>query len=356
MRALWFGLATVGLWSASVMAATAVDSKPGKPWKHKATGVAIPATLGGLPRTGVAYYSAPEVDVSANYQNADGTEIVTLYVYRDVSGSVPVWFDRSRFYVMNLPDKYGTATSSGVRAFTPRGQRVASGLMDSFSVTKGTKTTGLMILPFNGFYAKIRASSATRDIPALETLMTEAANAIDWSSKVAAPAAVAIADCPQALAARPAAKKSEGDDASRMMSALLGGAFAQVVANKSKEAKASPPSNYCREPGSANATSALYRANGEPDRYMLAMGDGGTAIYAGRNDLLNEVEAANAQQGSKPAAKYTVTYSQLDRTGTYSDFEGLPLPEQAIEEVQGGAPASVATTWGKEREISIGAQ
>jgi hypothetical protein len=87
---------------------------------------------------------------------------------------------------------------------------------------------------------------------------------------------------------------------------------------------------------------------------MLAMGDGGTAIYAGRNDLLALVEEANSKEGTKTSAKYTVTYSEFDRTGTYGDFEGLPLPEQALEEVQSGSPASVATTWGKNRDISIG--
>jgi hypothetical protein len=151
MRVFWLGLAAVGICIAPVSAATPIESKPGKPWKHKATGAALPDILAGLPRTNMVYFTSPEVDVAADYQNADGTEAVTLYVYRDVSGSVPVWFDRSRFYIMNLPDKFGTATSTGVRPFTPRGQKVASGLIDSFSVTKGPKTTGLMIFPFNGF-------------------------------------------------------------------------------------------------------------------------------------------------------------------------------------------------------------
>ena len=255
---------------------------------------------------------------------------------------------------LNLPDKFGTATSTGVRPITPRGQKVASGLIDSFTVTKGPKTTGLIVFPFNGFYVKIRASSGTRDIPALETLMMEAVNSIDWSSKTLVTAAEPMADCPQPLATRPAAKRVEGDDMSGIMSALLGGAAAQVVANKSKDAKPAPAPNYCREPGSANSGSTLYRANGDPDRYMLAMGDGGTAIYAGRNDLLALVEGSNAKEGAKTSAKYTLTYSQLDRTGTYGDFEGLPLPEQAIEEVRNGSPSSVATTWGKKRDISIG--
>ena len=356
MRALWFGLAAASLWSASVTAATPVESKPGKPWKHKATGTAFPPALAGLPRTGVAYFTSPDVDVSANYQNADGSEIVTLYVYRDVSGSVPVWFDRSRFYILNLPDKFGTATSTGVRPFTPRGQKVASGLVDSFMVTKGPKTTGLMIFPFNGFYVKLRASSETRDIPALEALMMEAASAIDWSSKTLVAAAQPMADCPLSLAIRPAAKRAEGDDMSSILSALLGGAAAQVVAKKSKDEEPAPAPNYCREPGSASSTSTLYRANGDTDRYMLAMGDGGTAIYAGRNDLLALVEEANSKEDAKTPAKYTVTYSQLDRTGTYGDFEGLPLPEQALEEVQSGSPSSVATTWGKKRDISIGSR
>ena len=211
-----------------------------------------------------------------------------------------------------------------------------------------------MIFPFNGFYVKMRVSSEMRDVPALETLMMEAANAIDWSSTTSVAAAQPMADCSQSLADRPAAKRVEGDDMSGMLSALLGGAAAQVVAKKSKVAEPVPAPNYCREPGSAGPTSTLYRPNGDPDRYMLALGDGGMGIYAGRNDLLALVEEANAKGGTKTSAKYTVTYAQLDRTGTYGDLEGLPLPEQALAEVQNGSPASVATTWGKKREISIG--
>ena len=94
MRAFLLGLAAVGICISPVSAATTIEAKPGKPWKHKATGAALPASLAGLPRTKVVYLTSPEVDVAANYENADGSEAVTIYIYRDVSGSVPVWFDK----------------------------------------------------------------------------------------------------------------------------------------------------------------------------------------------------------------------------------------------------------------------
>ena len=63
----------------SVSASTPIEAKEGKPWKHKATGTSFPATLAGFSRTSLVYFTAPEVDVAANYASADGGEAVTLY-------------------------------------------------------------------------------------------------------------------------------------------------------------------------------------------------------------------------------------------------------------------------------------
>lgn len=357
MRRLYILLAALAaIAPVSVSASTPIEAKEGKPWKHKATGTLLPATLAGFNRTSLVYFTAPEVDVAANYASADGGEAVTLYLYRNVSGGVPVWFDRSRFYIMNLPDKWGTATGSGIRALTPRGQQVASGLMESYSVTKTGRSTGLMIFPYNGFYAKIRATSNARDLPGLEALMMQAVNSLDWSTKWPVAPASQILDCPQPLAPRQAAKQIEGDNDASLLAGLLGAAVAQTSSPKPDKDDANlPPPTFCREPGQASLAFGIYRPNSDARRFMLAVGDGGRAIVAGPNEIGAIIGGEIAEKDGKaaPDVTYTVTFVELDKTKTFADFDSLPTTEQVVDVVEKGRPVSTATTWGKKRDIQI---
>jgi hypothetical protein len=352
MRSWLVGLTALVIGVSPAAAATDIASDPAKAWKHKPTGVALPATLAGLKRTKLAYFSAPVVDVAGDYWSADGSDTITVFLYRNVTGSVPLWFDRSRFYLMNLPDKYGTVRATGIRPFSPRGQAVASGLLETYEVSKGGRATGLVVLPFKGFYVKVRASSKTRDLAELESLLLDAVNAFDWTDKSATHAAAPMADCGTPLAARAPAKliEAKGDD--RMMAGILGGLFAQVASSQAdKKAAAEPPVAYCREPGHSTLSTGLYRPGASSDHYMLAVLDGGRAISAGRNDLAALID--NANSGSK-APRYTVSFHQLDRVATFGDFASLPLPDQVIEHVEQGRPVSIAQTWGKDdKQVTI---
>ena len=356
MRAFLIGLAALGLWSVPVSGATPVDVKPGKTWKHKATGTAFPATLAGLQRTSVVYFTAPEVDVAANYQGTEGGDQVTIYLYRNVAANVPVWFDRSRYFIMNLPEKYGASVATGTRAFVPRGQTASTGLMETFKVDKGGTSTGLMVLPLNGFYAKLRATSATRDTASLERLMLDSANAFEWRPGSEALPAIPVADCSKPFGHREAAKKLAGDDAQTLLAGLLGGATAQLASKPAKKAVvAAPPGTFCREPNEANLGFGMYRLKEDTNRYVLAVHDGGRAIFAGRNELSELVLNERAESEGKPAgpSRYNVTFVQLEKTETYADFDSLPLPSQAVDEVEKGQPVSTASTWGKNRDVSL---
>jgi hypothetical protein len=60
---------------------------------------------------------------------------------------------------------FGEVTPGGIRAFTPRGQDRASGLMESYRTAGQYPATMLAVLPVQGFYAKVRASSTSARIP-----------------------------------------------------------------------------------------------------------------------------------------------------------------------------------------------
>lgn len=348
MRNRWLAvLATIGLLhSAPALAQPKpIDASATKEWKHKPSGVKLPAVLVGLPRNRLVAFAGEGVDVVGDYNSADGAEAITIYLFRDVSGSLPVWFDRARTIVQLLPEKYPNAKGLGVRPFIPRGQKQATGLIEMLSVEGKVRATGLMLIPVNGFYAKVRASSMTRDAASLEQFMLTAVNAINWASKTAASTASPIENCPTPLPERPAAVMAVVNKDDRMMSGLVGGLLSQLQTTS----KIPVAVRYCREPGPAQFPYGVYRANGSSDSYLMALLDSGRAVQVGSSDLLSILSEINK------AKRYSVAHVELDRIATYADFATLPHPGQAIELVRTSKPLSVGGTWGKgAKQISIG--
>lgn len=347
MRSSALCLTAISMAAAAPLAAqpTDVPVKAGKEWKHKATGIRLPPTLAGLARDSMSTFGNPETDVWVNYWSADRADNVTVFLYRNVNGNAPLWFDRARSLITLLPQKYRNPRSSGIRAFTPRGQRNASGLMEVLATDSDYRSTGLILFPVNGFYAKIRASSSSRDPAAIEHLMLAAANAIDWSSRQVEAVAVPILDCPAPLPRRQPAKLAATSKDDRMMSALIGGLMAQVATTKAV------PANiiYCREPGQAQIPYGLYRANSSNAAYTMALLDAGRSVAVG--------ESGVTQIMTNATPRISVTFIDLDKTATFGDFASLPLPEQVVEMIEKTRPLSVATTWGdKRRDVSINAQ
>lgn len=335
--------------------ATDLQAKRGKDWKHKATGVKLTATLAGLERDSVAGFGglsgdnvsasdAAQTDVGANYWSADRSDNITVFLYRNVSGNAPVWFDRARSLILLHSTKYVNPRSLGIRSFTPRGQAAASGLIEVFATEGQYRSTGVILFPINGFYAKIRVSSKSRDAASLEQLILAAANTIDWTSRQNEFAAVPVQDCASPLPQRGPAKLATVSSEDRMMSALIGGVVAQAGTIKDAPSLLV----YCREPGPLKIPYGLYRADSSTERYLMALLDSGRAVAIGSSDLTQILSEL------KTAPRISITHIGLEKTSTYGDFETLPLPEQALEMVEKTRPLSVAETWGgKKRDITI---
>ena len=343
MRKLGMLLAAILMAAAAPAMAQPRDlkAKPGKVHKHKATGVKLAPALAGLERTGVTAFAGSETDIGANYWSADGSENITVFLYRNVSGSVPVWFDRARTTIALMNEKYRNSRSLGTRLFTPRGQDRATGLMEMFTAEGEFQSTGLMVFPVNGFYAKIRASSKSRDAAGLEQMMLAGINAIDWSSRIKEAAAAPVKDCATKLPDRGPAKLASTTSQDRMMSALIGGVIAQASALKTSPATVS----FCREPGTPSVVYGIYRPDGSAERYMMALRDAGRAIIVGSSDLTQILSEL------KTAPRFSTSLVDLERTETFGDFQTLPLPDQALEMIQKTAPLSAASTWGDKKRV-----
>lgn len=174
--------------------------------------------------------------------------------------------------------------------------------------------------------------------------MLASANAMNWTSRKRELAAAPLSDCPAELPSRPTAKLAVVSDQDRMMAALLGGVVAQTAAAKKAETVSV---SYCREPGLSQIAYGLYRPDGSAERYILAITDAGQAVVVGHSDI------AQILSEMKSAPRISVSYVQLEQTITYADFQTLPLPGQVVELVSKSAPLSVASTWGKSRNLTI---
>lgn len=343
------GSSTTTLPAAAQPQKTAITAPADQPYRFKHSGLSIPATLEGMPRKAIEQFGTEELDVFANYER--GAEAITIYVYRNVSGAVPVWFDRAVAPIETRRDAYGTVTAAvPPTAFTPPGQTVASGLMGAWSVTKPPyRGTALALLPVGNWLVKVRYSSGSLDGAALAARLPAVLAALTWPTGLA-PAAPArpIADCATPLAYPKKAKVVRDKDANTM-SGVLGGLLESLGSQLSDEKKAGDtaaavPPLWCRDPG-PSPVGAVYRADASTDSYLLAFSD------AGRGVLVSH-DASAVFLDKKMPPRWSVALVDLGQTMRYPSFTALPRPADVLALVR-QPPTSIAVTWGTNRQITI---
>ncbi len=319
-------------------------------FKHKPSGLVIAASAGGLPRRSVGQIDQQQLDVLADFRTPDEREITTVYVFRNVSGSVPVWFDRAQFMMERSTALGSVAAAIPASAFTPAGRPQASGLRASYSVSGSPwKSSAVALTQVGEWYIKVRSSSQTLTPEELLARLDSTFAALRWPRERDRSAAIRpIADCPAPLPPLKPAKVAQVTAEDSMMAALLGGLAQQIVAKKDVKAKVGTIPAYCREPGASRPQYGIYRPDASARNYMIALADAGRAIFVGADEL-----GALVGQGKAPM-RYGVSYTDLDRAFTFAQFDSLPTFQQAVELVQTGKPISSSGTWGKNsRQISI---
>lgn len=329
--------------AAAASAQTDIAAVPeGQSWAHKASGMVLPATLSGMKRDKIQYFAAAEVDEAAQYSTSDKSEILTIFLFRNVSGSLPLWFDRARDMIL-IRDVYGKVQARGIRTFVPRGQSVASGMLEAYDTNgpSGFTSTSVALIPLDGFYAKIRLSSRKLDASALEAKMAEIAGQLNWPIKQPYAAAAPISQCQESLPSRPDAKPAAMDKSDAFTQAI-GSMVMQLAQDAAEKTTASLVPTYCREAGQRVADFAAYRLVGTKDRLLVALNDAGTAL----SSYPDEIGAALTKQSKK--VPYAMVLINLDRTVNFAPFKSLPNIGQMIE-VLNTTPISVTSTWGEKK-------
>jgi hypothetical protein len=316
-----------------------------KPFKHKPSGMVVAPSAGGLPRTSVAQYDDKQLDVIVDFRTSDQTEVTTLYLFRNVSGDVPVWFDRIQRTVEASTHVGQAKLAIPPAVFTPAGQPNARGIIASFSST-GTqwKSSAAALTAAGEWYVAIRASSQSLAPDQLLARVEQSFAAIKWPrEKAPAPVVSPIADCPRSLPELVDAQPAKDDGSS-----LLFGALAATVGDTVKGERTAEPSHWCRD-SYRTATASVYRPDGATDRYLIAYQDAGRGVWVGPNSLANLIVDA----ASKTEPTYIVELIDIDRHTGFGSFKSLPGIAQALWLVEHGTRTYSAPTWGKERSIEI---
>ena len=338
-------LLTSAMPASAQMEKSAIRASANKPYRFRHSRLAVPAVLDGVPRVGIEQFGSDELDVFARYER--GTDMITVYVYRQVSGAVPVWFDRARASIEARSELFGTVTPTVAPvAFTPPGQTTASGLIGAWSISKPPyRGTALALLPMGDWLVKVRYSSQTLDGPAVAARMPALLDALDWPRTVAAAAPAApVTDCTTPLA-YPVTAQVVRDEQALSSSALTSSLFSAALTRAEAKGKSEMPAPvWCRDTGPVQL-GGVYRPGSATDRYLLAFSDAGRGVLVAQDEL-----AALLNDKAKP--QWSIALTDLGTTTYYPPMTALPRPDQVLTAVD-GPMLSRTTTWGRKTQVTI---
>jgi hypothetical protein len=355
LKVLLGAMAAIAIAGTPAAAQQPLPLKAGKAWKHKHSGIGVPATLAGTPRDGGMAYAADDLDVGLSYTVGDAAESLTFYIFRNTNGAVPVWFAQAQWGIENRNIFGRPAIAIGPQAFVPPGQSGASGLKAVYEPKSGAyRSSGVVMLPVGDWYVKLRASSQTRSPAELSQWMDTALAQVQWPRKIAAaPEAAPVTACAAPLAFPVAAKDAPKNGGADLMSGLLGMAAAQGKA----KAKPTPESaatlaaaRWCRDPD-IGGNAALYRRNSDTENYLLAMGDNGNGIWVGPDPGAKLI--AMSEKDTPAAPRFSITLSTAAQSISFVAQDRLPSPQRVIEIVKANRRVTTVPTWGKSKSISV---
>lgn len=333
----WAAAFSLFITPAMANAAQEISVPANASWQHAATGLIFSSTVLDAPRKSIIDNSKSELDVMVNYEGADGT-VLTFYIYRPALMSVPLWYDRAEFQILNRPEFGGVTALNSATAFAPPKSESTSGLRRTFTPNQGTyKSTAVALMPLNDWLVKIRISSETLDAPALDEIMEQTIASLRWPDDVKpAPAAALVLPCKNTLVYNKSAKLLKPDLGQSLLGSVLATMRDDIKGTKKdseKDHETVMP--WCRE-GEPTLTYGAYRYDEDKDRYTLAVGDAGRTV--GVYPALS-LDGGNSQ--------YQLSLEDLDRTYIFPNFNKLPVPERAFNVVTTTKPTSAVSRKGK---------
>ena len=334
---------------ASAFAQEQIDIADGEPWLHPHSGISVPSTLAGLPRTQAIAFS-PDALNSGMQFDKDG-EILSVYVYRKTSGGVPVWFEQARYGIINRDIFEGAKPVGKTYSFALPGREQATALKAVYELPEGGpyRSTGLALFSLGEWYVKLRATSETRDGSQLEAWMSQAVSELVLPESLSPGQAVEpVVDCKEPLEFKGKSKDAPKDGAASLLGGLLGSMAMEKAKLSDSDVSAAMPVAWCRD-STLGQNQTLYRANEATDSYLIAIGDSGKGVSV-------QPDQASVLLGGpdkKRSERYSVTMHFEDENVNFVAQDRLPSPKRVIELINGRRTATTVSTWGDNSTIEV---
>ena len=250
-------------------------------WTQQFSGFPFPPAIAGFTRTEVVQYDKEGFNISATMQDSATGTTATLYVYRAGVPDLPIWADRAATSMLSSK-AYGSFNFDQAMAgsFALPGMESATGYRIAAPVSGSESTsTGVTIHITNGWLVKLRMTSRSLDVSALDRRMMDVLAGLQGppATEPAVPFRP-IDDCSEKLEIKRDAKLVRLD----MMGVILLGAAISAGREEQQEKKADPsgPTVWCRD--EVGDGFAVYRADQSDEGYLVALGDSGITASVGR--------------------------------------------------------------------------
>ena len=344
------GALALGLALATPVAAQqAIPLDPGEAYTHPHSGIGVPAELGGFPRTTIVDYASDALDVGMNFENADRSQVISVYVFRNTNGSVPLWFAQAQEAIESQDHYDNPEIVISPEAFAPAGQEATSALRVVYEPgpRNGSRSTGIAMFAVGDWYVKMRASSATHTPDGLSHWMETAIAELQLPEHDAA-AAAPITDCDDRLRFRGQARDFEADEVGSAVTGLLGSLLGAQLRDELSDPDAEP-AVFCRD-SALEPTRIVYRANGSETAYLLALGDNGNSISVSPDSLSGLLGDDVTDEEDVP---YAIRLITAGRTYNLVAQDRLPSPRRVMDLLDNNRIAGSATTWGEDRGVEV---
>ncbi|QZH73824.1 MAG: hypothetical protein JY451_08520 [Erythrobacter sp.] len=330
----------------TALAQQVIELEAGEAFTHPHSGVVIPAILGGNPRTAAYVYAEDFLDIGVNFETEGAAQALSVYIFRNTNGSVPLWFAQAQSVVEGRDAYDDPQLVAGPEAFNPPGQLNASGLRAIYEAGRRspTRTTGVALFAVGDWYVKLRASSATRTPDGLQHWMESVLAELTLPAQETSPVAP-IADCPEPLRFRGRARDAQVDPADAVVNRMLSGMLSSAAAVQRIEQL---PTVWCRDT-EVTLGQVVYRTEASRDSYLFALGDNGNAVRVAQELRLDGISPGSDDD----QRRYSVELITAGRSINYVTQDRLPSPQRVIELVEADRVISAANTWGNDRAIEV---
>ena len=320
-------------------------------WEHPHSGIAFPVSLGELQRAKVTQFAPDYLNLGFSYREGNDPDELSVYIYRNTNGGVPVWFEQARTSV-EVRDIYAEPQLAfGTEQYAWPGAETWQGLRAVYSTPDSTysTSTGIALFSVKGWYVKMRATSGKKTATELAQFMDAAlAELTPPAAEFAQSPMVPVEECAEQLKFRKKAKDAKVDGAASMLSALLGGIVADKVQERAESDEPSEAVEWCRD-AKLTPMQVAYRANASTDSYLIALGDGGLAV-----SVAPDTSAAllDAKSKNKKASYSVVVITDTQRIN-YVPQNRMPSLDRVMEIINVNRRTSTVSTWGDDSSIEL---